>query len=173
MPICPKVRGEIAVCKAAAEFDDADALSGAVELGEVVTLREGGGGYQVRCGEGARTVGGFDVGARVQAEDSGDDAAEFARDGDAAAASAIASGRMLEHAEFGGKRTESVAQLAGERERPLGGAAMGDGQVVALREVLDGVQVFAARAVAVGEFGASEISALGERSGVEFFYGCC
>ncbi len=56
------------------------------------------------------------------------------------------------------------------RERS-GCAAMGHRQIVALREVFDGVQIFAPRTVAAGEFFASKIGSFGERAGVEFFDG--
>ena len=45
---------------------------------------------------------------------------------------------------------------------------MGHNQIVALREVFDGVQIFAAGAVAMGEFITSEIRSLRKRAGVEF-----
>ena len=78
---------------------------------------------------------------------------------------------MIEHADFGGERADHVAERASQGQRALGGAAMGHRQIVAMCEVFDGVQIFAARAVAVSEFIASEINTLRERASVELFDG--
>ena len=165
---------QVAAAEAAAEFDDRDRLAAAVERFAVVLARkvvafgEFGGGDAV-LGAGPAMRGALQAARRppfwagVEPEDAGDDASQFLRQHDLTAAAAVGAVGMVIELQIGMKGRQQIAELATQHDRPFGGAAMDNRQIVLLGEMLDPVEVFLRRTVLRLELVMGQIFAVGKR----------